>query len=422
MKKSIVFFLSVIMIMLSCSNNIYAENVKYGANDIVYEQNYVFSDGRLTDVKDENGIVIEHNEYENGMRVYKEGNSICQFVYDSKKNLLYENRNGTQIQYIYDYNEQGKYYLINGFIVDGNKYNYLRNEENKIEGIYDDNDNLLAKYKYNGNTLTQVLKSNNGVWSECNDEEFIGNYNKIRNVFAYYDDETKLYYENGCFYDSITNKSIRELNSEIGIATCSYEDDLDWEVHNWQQELLNDEIFSAACSHTGDDWYEYYSTVEVLARMIYGEQTSVIRDQDAIAWVIRNRAWYRDQALWDVITAPYQFSALYYGSPLCTQAQDIGDPGWCNAVYAACVLCTTLDEYDWEVLNEKPSGMMGQEYYIAGSSYKWLYEYDGDMYDGYGKIHEVWIAGYGYVDSIDELYYIIDDYFDRNIFYDYDRS
>lgn len=85
MKKSIVFFLSVIMIMLSCSNNIYAENVKYGANDIVYEQNYVFSDGRLTDVKDENGIVIEHNEYENGMRVYKEGNSICQFVYDSKK-------------------------------------------------------------------------------------------------------------------------------------------------------------------------------------------------------------------------------------------------------------------------------------------------------------------------------------------------
>ena len=42
--------------MLSCSNNIYAENVKYGANDIVYEQNYVFSDGRVTDVKDENGI------------------------------------------------------------------------------------------------------------------------------------------------------------------------------------------------------------------------------------------------------------------------------------------------------------------------------------------------------------------------------
>ena len=49
-------FLSVIMIMLSCSNNIYAENMKYRANDIVYEQNYVFSDGRLTDVKDENGI------------------------------------------------------------------------------------------------------------------------------------------------------------------------------------------------------------------------------------------------------------------------------------------------------------------------------------------------------------------------------
>ena len=42
--------------MLNCSNNIYAENVKYGANDIVYEQNYVFSDGRLTDVKDENWI------------------------------------------------------------------------------------------------------------------------------------------------------------------------------------------------------------------------------------------------------------------------------------------------------------------------------------------------------------------------------
>lgn len=54
-----------------------------------------------------------------------------------QKNLLYENRNGTQIQYIYDYNEQGKYYLINGFIVDGNKYNYLRNEDFDRNIFYD---------------------------------------------------------------------------------------------------------------------------------------------------------------------------------------------------------------------------------------------------------------------------------------------
>lgn len=39
-------------------------------------------------------------------------------------------------------------------------------------------------------------------------------------------------------------------------------------------------------------------------------------------------------------------------------------------------------------------------------------------YDGVA-VYDVYIAGYGYVESYDELYNIIDSYSDRNIFFSY---
>lgn len=421
MKKCGVIFLSIMLIFISLNTNVFAEDTDYNTDSVTNGQNetkYEFTDGKLTQVKDDNGFVVETNKYENGMRIYKNGDSQCKFVYDSYKNLLSEERDGVKIEYNYEYNKSGDYYTIIGFSLNGATYTFIRNDEKKIEGICDEDQNLLAKYKYNGNTVIEVLRFVDNNWVDCNDNDFIGNFNKIRNVFAYYDDETNLYYENGCFYDATTNKSVRESNPDAGIATLSYEDDLDWEVHDWQQSLLNDDTFNAACSHSGYDWYEYYDTVEVLARTIYGEQTHVIRDQDGIAWVIRNRAWWNHKTVRDVITASNQFSALCSASSLCTQSQDSGDMGWCNAVYAACVLCTTLDEYDWEVLNEKPSGMGGQEMYRASWCYQYFSDEDPMYYDG-TAIEQVWIAGYGSVDSTDELYNIIDDYWDRNIFFDY---
>lgn len=423
------FIINIVGIKL-LSTNIYAKNNDNNIdidNEVQTETNYEFTEGKLTQVKDDNGTVVETNKYENGMRSYKSGNTKCEFIYDSQKHLLSENRDGVQIEYNYEYKKEGDYYTIIGFKLDGVTYSFTRNDENKIAGICNEDNDLLAQYRYDGNTVINVLKFVNNKWVDCNDKEFIGNINKIRNIFAYYDEETDLYYENGVFYNATTNKMIREPNPNAGIALMSYYDDLEEEVSGWRDSLLNDDTFNSGCSHTGTDWWTYYSDVEVLARTIYGEQTNVIRDQDAIAWVVRNRSVDWDWRPIDVISERSQFSALGDGdgrpSDNTIKSQDPEEPGWRNAVYAACVLCTTLDQDNWEYLNEKPLGMTDQKSYRAYYCDSRFFDSDPIYYTfengNEAPVYNVWVANYPYNDitSADELQSIIGDYQGQNIFF-----
>lgn len=84
----------------------------------------------------------------------------------------------------------------------------------------------------------------------------------------------------------------------------------------------------------------------------------------------------------------------------------------------ACLLCTTLDEYDWNIINAKPSGMSYQKYYRAWFCHD-NFSYDGTMYYDGNAVKDVFIVGYGSVDSYDELCDIIYSYNDRNIFFSY---
>ena len=265
-----------------------------------------------------------------------------------------------------------------------------------------------------------MLEYKDDEWKECTDSTFVGNFNKIRNICSYYDEESELYYENGVFYDVVTNKIVQESKQENEIQLFTYGDDLDYSIACWQQSLLEDSNFNSG-KEWSPTWYEGLSDVEIIARVIYGENTYVAVDQKAIAWVIRNRAKKYGCAPVEVVLEDYQFSAAGVPNDPSYQTiktQNSGDAGWAGAVYRACLICTTLDEYDWDILNEKPSGMSSQTCYRAWFCYD-RFSGNGQMYYDGVAVYDVYIAGYGYVESYDELYNIIDSYSDRNIFFSY---
>lgn len=414
----------IALIMIVCCNMIsttYAEvteNPK-ADNNVCYENEYIFEEGMLKSVCERGDVLIE-NEFCNGLRIEKRGLNNCRFIYDENNKLTLEIRNGIEIEYFYKYNSEFQSPELIGFGYLGENYYYTRDNYNRINGIVNEKKSIVTQYVYelNTNKVENVLKEENNKWVNCTDKDFIGNINKMRNICSYYDEESGLYYENAVFYDAETNTIVMDKNE--GISILSYGDDLDSIINEWQQSLLNDNNFNSGVSYCST-WYEGLSDVEIVARVIYGENTRVSKDQDAIAWVIRNRASEWGMSARDVVLERYQFSAA--GVPNnpaynTIKVQNSGEIGWANAVYMACLLCYSLDEYDWGVLGAKPSGMDDQMYYRAWYCYEYFSGSDPMYYDG-TAVCKVYIAGYGYVDSYDELNDIIDSYSDRNIYFSY---
>ncbi len=420
--KRIICIMLVVFMSINMCFNVFAGDIQIISDreNGLYNK-YIFENGLLSKVCESNSVLIE-NYYYNGLRSEKIGKDKCFFTYDQEKNLISEKRGNMEITYIYEYDSLFKGNTIKGFILDGETYSYTRDDLHRISGIANGEQQVIAKYIYGNNTnkVEMVLRKNGEKWEGCSDKDFIGNVNKIRNLCAYYDEESGLYYENGIFYDAVTNEVIINKYYNKDVSLLSYRDDLDAILSDWQQSLLNDEWFNSAAPYTST-WYEGLSDVEVIARVIYGENTNVSKDQDAIAWVIRNRATQWNCSAREVVLENYQFSAA--GVPNepaynTIKAQNSGEIGWANAVYMACLICYTLDEYDWNVLGAKPSGMENQMYYRAWYCYDSFSGQNPMYYDG-TAVYNVYIAGYGYINSYNELVGIISNYSDRNIYFSY---
>lgn len=158
------------------------------------------------------GKVVVENDYNNiGKRSTKKGVDNCKFTYDENKNLIMEERNGKVITYFYKEDEEYQYWHIIGFSYEGNDYYYTRDEKTRINGIQNEKGELIAKYEYslNNNKVEKVMKSQGEEWVCTEDEEFIGNINRIRDISEYFDIECDLYYQyNGIFYNAVTNEVI----------------------------------------------------------------------------------------------------------------------------------------------------------------------------------------------------------------------
>lgn len=129
-----------------------------------------------------------------GIRKLKVYNGIVTKYYTLGDEIVYEDRNGNVIYYLYD-----SYGLV-GFKYNNAVYYYLKDLQDDIIGILDQNGNKLATYGYDswGKILFVIDENGNDI---SNNKTHIANINPFRYRGYYYDDETGLYYLNHRYYN-----------------------------------------------------------------------------------------------------------------------------------------------------------------------------------------------------------------------------
>ena len=137
------------------------------------------------DVTTTNGT--KHHSY-----YYADGHLVCETckdVPDTGVNFI--------VQYFY--NQQGIVAMCYG----GSHYMFRKNFFGDIIGIYDWENNCVAKYAYDAYGVCKVM---NPDGTENTDEDFIGNINPIRYRGYYYDVGTGFYYLQTRYYDPQTGR------------------------------------------------------------------------------------------------------------------------------------------------------------------------------------------------------------------------
>ena len=116
MKKIISIMLIAVLITIGNLNDVKGEEIK--------SEKYIFNDNCLEQVIINNNVVVKNKYNESGYRIWKQGEEISSFIYNEKNLLVKEIRNEKIIEYLYEYNYNYKFYMVSGFIYDGDKYLY----------------------------------------------------------------------------------------------------------------------------------------------------------------------------------------------------------------------------------------------------------------------------------------------------------
>ncbi len=123
----------------------------------------------------------------NGIRTSKIVNGVETKYYLEGRSIIFEDRNGDVIYYIYNGDE------LLGFIYNSKTYYYHKNMFGDIIGILDSNYNEIVTYEYDSwGALVNVTDNSN-----IN----LGTINPFRYRSYYYDEETQLYYLNSRYYN-----------------------------------------------------------------------------------------------------------------------------------------------------------------------------------------------------------------------------
>lgn len=184
------------------------ENITYdeiGNTLNIGTKNFVWSNGReLTGYNDDNKNV-NYVYSSDGTRISKIVNNEETKYYLEGKRIIFENRNGNMIYYIYN-NEE-----LLGFKYNDNIYYYHKNIFGDIIGIFNDNYNEIAKYDYDswGNILS----------IEDISDQNIANINPFRYRSYYYDNETEMYYLNTRYYNP---KTRRFINADVILTNQNF--------------------------------------------------------------------------------------------------------------------------------------------------------------------------------------------------------
>lgn len=289
------FMLIMTSIIPSMGKKIYAEN---DVHKFVVKTWLDVNDYLSLPLMCEYGTTIVKYEYDqNFCRISKEINGEkTVFKYEKcdgsseRTRLIYEYNDNYFIEYLYDDSSD----KASGFVLDGNLYKYVYDNNNLIHEIVNTDGKVEAIYEYNEDYNVSIKGNKN-----------IGKINSLVMESYYWDKESGYYYHCGV-YNDLKNHSILKKpqnNNEVAklsISTRStdYVGRYNMDVSHTNGWYLYESGASIPYSKDGK-WTSGLSDVELLARTIYGEFTyskelssytgNYYDQRRAVAWVIQNR-------------------------------------------------------------------------------------------------------------------------------------
>ncbi|HPB16263.1 MAG TPA: cell wall hydrolase [Clostridia bacterium] len=332
-----------------------------------YDKSYINLYEVLKEVEVNNETYIyDYNESNNRISKKIDNEIIARYEYDN--NLLIKEISDNYTL-VYFYNE---FYELSGFVYNDSNYYYVKDKNNNITGINDSNGNTIYEYSYDGNNRVY-----NDIERKTIDSinDYIGSINKFRYNSNYYDEETGYYY-NGLFYYDIINGrlSVREKDDKVpdldDIVNKYTNGTKNWQdteliVANWHDELMNDPDYGEDLLNTGNNpWYSGLDDIEVVARVLYGENSANYYDQTCIMWVFYNRfnnSSYLN-TYYEVVTQENQFSGI--NTDLAKYPSYIS--GFSNATYLACLISTTNNLSEISTIDYRPPWMTSNYIFFRG--------------------------------------------------------
>ena len=227
---------------------------KYNNESITYDKignpltmgikNFEWINGReLSEYSDDKyQISFEYNL--DGIRTSKTVNGTKIKYYLENQMIIFEDRNGDIIYYIYNGDE------LLGFVYKNNIYYYHKNIFGDIMGILDSNYNEVVKYSYDSWGALDNITDNSNI--------NLGTINPFRYRSYYYDEETKLYYLGTRYY----NPSIgRFINADCTVSTGQ-----EYNGHNMFNYCGNNPI--ARADNDGKVWLKLAASVGIVTGMV----------------------------------------------------------------------------------------------------------------------------------------------------------
>ena len=301
---------------------------------------YTWKNGReLSTYADTSKSLNINYKYDvNGIRTEKNVNGTITKYYTEGSRVIFEDKNGSVIYYIYDGNGE-----VVGFEYSGMTFYYAKNVQNDIIAIIDTYYNApVAYYQYDAWGKVVAITDVSG-----NDVSYISTHLAVMNSYRYrsyyWDAETGFYYLNSRYYNPewgrfINADSVLGANGDILsynlYAYCSnnpvnYSDptghfvQLVNKIKAQVYEIVRKVTAASAKAKTADG--------KAHAATTYTEAASQnMISKQAVAHVINNRAT-NGKTIQSVVSAPYQFSG--YNNAMYNNAMSYYDTGvWSNEI------------------------------------------------------------------------------------------
>lgn len=308
-KKCLLSILIAVYVITAVSSDVLAEDLQdcevnsqlnYGDYELEWHRGSTDIFDSLERVS-ENGITIAEYKYdENGNRVRKIiGDEVTDFQYTKDLYLDTVKSSYGNIRYSYVFKNNSNIKTISGFTFENTEYNFVYDNYDNIIAIKQ-NDKEIAKYIYDDNgTFKYTLCKENGVWTECDRQDFVGNVNKVRFKQAYYDEETGWYYC-GRYYDTSCVRYIDGV--DIGDSTRGRDFNLLESNSAFTIEFVPQEKIRTS-----------YSEIETICRILYCEAGTSSYDWDAVAWAVYYRIRDNGRSALSELTQTGEFSSYTNG-------------------------------------------------------------------------------------------------------------